>query len=197
MGSFDRNASSEERSEATSCLLLMAKGDRQAENRLLTILYDDLRRLAAKFLRDERDGHTLQATALTHEAWLRLVNEREAPGSKRQFFMSAARAMRRVLTDHARRRGVRIEGGQRAEMSEDVLPDTMEISATHLHLLPRLDAALELFAQINEPAAKVVELRYFGGLSVDEAAEILDISASTVVRNWRFARAWLRTQMRA
>jgi RNA polymerase sigma factor (TIGR02999 family) len=170
-------------------------GDRDAMDRLMPIVYDELRRLAAGYLKAERRDHTLQPTALVHEAYLRLVRQDRVEWQNRaHFFGIAARMMRRVLVDHARRRqaGKRDAGvfrltlqvGEALEVSRD--PELLE-----------LDEALTRLERLDSDQARVVELRFFGGLTVEETASVLGVSTATVKREWRTAKAFLRQEMDA
>lgn len=159
-----------------------------------TLAYDELRRLAQRYLGGERQDHTLQATALVHEAFLRLATRRGGGWQgKAHFFNTAAREMRRVLIDHARRRGTSRRGN---EWRKEPLSDNLSVSAGKDADLIALDRALESLASVDERKARVVELRYFAGLTLDETAELLEVSRATVVREWRLARAWLRRELR-
>jgi RNA polymerase sigma factor (TIGR02999 family) len=176
--------------DITRLLARWAEGDGAAFEALMPIVYEELRRLAGHYLRDERAGHTLQPTALVHEAYLRLADIREVRlGSRAHFYGAAARVMRRVLVDHARKRGRIKRGGPSREMvAFDEAIDTP--IDPRLDLLA-LDEALAALERIAPERARVVELRYFGGLSVEDTAEFLGISPATVKRHWSFARAWL------
>ena len=175
--------------DVTQLLDRWCGGDVDALNALVPLVYDELRKLAAHYLRDERDGHTLQPTALVHEAFLRLRNVRDAKMENRAYFYgAAARVMRRVLVDHARRRGADKRGGDRsaAELTAALdQPVDMRMD------LVALNDALDALADIAPDKAKVVELRFFGGLTIEETAEYLDIAPATVKRHIAFARAWL------
>lgn len=156
-------------------------------------LYDELRRLAGHYMRSERGSHTLQATALVHEAFLRLVGKERAQVRDREhFFAVAAQAMRRVLVDHARR-------AQAGKRSAEVVTLTLELAAGAASQKPvdvlALDEALSALAEIDSRQAQVVELRYFGGLTIGETARVLDLSDSSVERFWRVARLWLRNKL--
>jgi RNA polymerase sigma factor (TIGR02999 family) len=170
-------------------------GDREAMDRLMPIVYDELRRLAAGYLKAERPDHTLQPTALVHEAYLRLVRQDRVEWQNRaHFFGIAARMMRRVLVDHARRRraGKRDGGGFRLTIQ---VGEALEVSRDPELL--ELDQALERLERLDSDQARVVELRFFGGLTVEETATVLGISTATVKREWRTARAFLRQEMDA
>ena len=175
--------------------LLQALGlDEPAVQGVLPLVYDELRRLAGSYLRRERRDHTLQPTALVHEAYMRLVDQRGGDWQNRsQFYGIAAQMMRRILIDHAREHLAAKRGGgaKQVTLSGIETPadsdDAVEILALH--------EALEKLAALDERQAKVVELRYFGGLSVEEAAEALEISPATVKREWATARAWLKREL--
>ena len=165
-------------------------GDAEALGALVTEVYAELRRIAGGLLRDERDDHTLQATALVHEAYLRLTGISEMRiESRRHFYGAAATAMRRILVDHARQRRAGKRGGP--DLRRVVLDEEVH-SAIDLRLdFERLDDAVNALAALAPEKAKVVELRYFVGLSIEDTAQMLDISPATVKRHWAFARAWL------
>jgi RNA polymerase sigma factor (TIGR02999 family) len=177
----------------TTLLRSLRRGDRQALGELLPLLYDELRVLARSHLRHERSNHTLGATALVHEAYMRLAaREPLTPEDRTHFFAIAAQAMRRVLIDHARARKRKKRGsGQEAEPLEEDLILTDQ-AAEELVLL---DAALDRLAKANERAARVVEQRFFAGLTLEETAQALDVSLKTVQRDWIAARAWLRKEI--
>ena len=181
--------------EVTAALLAWSGGDREALGRVLPQIYDELRALAAQHLRKERPGHTLQATALVNEAFLRLSGrERVHVEARVQFFAVAAQAMRRVLVDHARRRRADKRGGPETPVP---LTEVAEAALTASPLVDVLDVdeALTRLAALDERQARVVELKFFAGMEVEEIAAALDVSASTVQREWRMARAWLRHQL--
>jgi RNA polymerase sigma-70 factor (ECF subfamily) len=166
------------------------EGDANALDGLMHLVYGELHSLAGSLLRDERVDHTLQATALVHEAYLRLEGIREMRlENRRHFYGAAAQAMRRILVDYARRRKAAKRGGAEAERVplESVLDAPVDLRLD----FEQLDESLEQLAAVAPEKAKVVELRYFAGLSVDETAAVLDISPATVKRHWTFARAWL------
>jgi RNA polymerase sigma factor (TIGR02999 family) len=187
-------------SEVTRILSAMEQGDPQAARQLLPLVYDELRKLAAQRIAEEKPGQTLQATALVHEAYLRLVASpgRESGDSKqhwdsrRHFFAAAAEAMRRILIENARRKRRLKHGG--GKQREELHPDLALARAPDEDAIA-LDAALTKLAQKYPLHARLVELRYFAGLTGDEAAGLLDISASTADRHWVFARAWLRREL--
>jgi len=161
---------------------------------LLPLVYDDLRKLAAQKLSQETPGNTLQPTALVHEAYLRLINDDSEPtwDNRGHFFAAAAKAMRRILVENARRRASLKRGGDRVHVNVDENP----VAAPQVREdLVALDEALARLAAIEPQAAKLVQLRYFGGVALSEVAEILDISPRTADRLWAFARAWLHQEM--
>lgn len=161
-------------------------------------VYDELRRLAANYLRHERPGQTLQATALVHEAFLRLNAEKNHPWKNRTHFLAiAALSMRQILVQRARARHAEKRGGQDAQritLDESALGDVAATQPAGVDVLA-LDAALEKLAALDAQQARIVELRYFGGMTVEEVGEALDISPATVKRHWTLARAWLRREL--
>jgi RNA polymerase sigma factor (TIGR02999 family) len=178
----------------TELLVLWRQGDAGARDRLMALVYDDLRRRAAAYLRRERSSHTLQPTALVHEAYLRLLDQDRVVWQNRTHFLAiAASMMRRVLVDHGRRQkaGKRGGAGTRVTLDESFAP----VAPRGLDLLA-LDEALSELAALDEQQARIVELRAFGGLSVEETAEALEISPATVKRHWSFALAWLQRRLR-
>ena len=179
--------------EVSGLLLRLSVGERSAEDDLIPSVYGDLKRLAAGYLRTERAGHTLQATALVHEAYLKLAGQRRPCWQDRaHFFAMAARIMRRILTDHARQhRALKRGAGQVDLPLEDVLLADDEASTMMQHL----DEALNRLATFAPRQAQVVELRFFGGLTEQEIAAHLDICGRTVKRDWTLARAWLHGEL--
>ena len=178
----------------TQILCAIERGDAGAAERLLPLIYDELRELAARRLAQEKPGQTLQATALVHEAYLRLVDA-EGPRSwesRGQFFAAAAEAMRRILIDSARRKRRPKHGGDRNRVDLDDAGDVIESPVDDLLAL---DQALEKLASEDRISAELVKLRYFAGLSIDEAAAALGLSPRTADRRWAYARAWLRQEM--
>ena len=178
----------------TQLLIDWSNGDQAALDRLMPVVYDELRRLASNYLRRERVGHTLQPTALVNEAYLRLVDQRKAKWQNRaQFFGVAAQLMRRILVDHARVRQAQKRGGsdqQQLSLSHaDRIAEHPEIDLLALH------EALNQLAVIDPQQARVVELKFFGGLTIEETAEVIGISHATVERDWTMARAWLRREL--
>lgn len=180
-------------SDLTKLIEAAQKGDRQAAANLLPLVYDELRNLAAARMAAEAPGHTLSPTALVHEAYLRLVGDEQFDG-RGHFFAAAAVAMRRILIERARRKRRRIHGGERKR--EMLHPDLVAAPEPDEELLA-LDTALAKLAEHDPMKAQLVELRYFAGLTGDQAAEILGISPSTADRHWVFARAWLRREIQA
>jgi RNA polymerase sigma-70 factor (ECF subfamily) len=180
--------------QATRYVHSLARGDRSVLDRLYPLVYAELRALAASFLAAERPDHTLQPTALVSESYVRLVDQSVVKVHDRKHFIAvAAGAMRHVLVDHARRRNAEKRGGGLARVEIDgAAPEQTELSARDVL---DLHEALEVLSKIESLTVRVVELRYFGGLTIEEAAEALGISASSVEREWRFARAWLRDRL--
>ncbi|MEO6872539.1 MAG: sigma-70 family RNA polymerase sigma factor [Chthoniobacterales bacterium] len=181
------------RDQATRLLVDLSRGDGVAAERLMPLVYDELRRLARGYLRRERSDHTLQATGLVHEAYLRLVDQSTTNWQNRAHFLGiAAQVMRRILVDHARRRGAEKRGGEweKLEMDESLLPN----DERNLDLIA-LDDALQDLMKFDPRQSQVVELRFFGGLTNEEVGEVLDISPRTVKREWRVARAWLHREI--
>jgi RNA polymerase sigma factor (TIGR02999 family) len=180
--------------DVTRILSAIEQGQRQAAEQLLPLVYDELRRLAAEKMAHERPGQTLQATALVHEAYVRLVGGGDAPQweNRRHFFAAAAEAMRRILIDRARRKQTRKHGGGRRR--EEFDGQSIVAPEGDVDLLA-LDAALHRLAEQEPLKAKLVELRYFAGLTGEQAAEVLGISPSSADRHWVYARAWLRREL--
>jgi len=180
--------------EVTRILAAIEQGDPLAAEQLLPLVYDELRRLAAQKLAQEKPGQTLQATALVHEAYLRLVEVKKAQkwNSRGHFFAAAAQAMRRILVENARRKQRSKHGGdlQRVEIEMASLPTRMSSDD-----LLALDEALEKLQQEDPVKAQLVTLRYFGGMTIEQASEVLNISRITAHRYWTYARAWLHQQM--
>jgi RNA polymerase sigma factor (TIGR02999 family) len=182
-------------SEVTRILSAIDQGDPHAAEQLLPLVYDELRKLAAQKLSQEKPGQTLQATALVHEAYLRLVDVDEAQrwNSRGHFFAAAAEAMRRILVDQARRRlSLRRGGNLQRRAIEDQEIEAPEPSVD----LVAVHEALERFERIDALAAQIVKLRYFAGLSIPEAADALGLSTSSVDRSWAYARAWLHAALK-
>jgi RNA polymerase sigma factor (TIGR02999 family) len=177
----------------TDLLNAWGAGDKGAFDELVTVVYDELRRQASRFLQHESPGHTLQTTDLIHEAYLRLVDQKNPHWQNRaQFFGIAAQLMRRVLVDHARARHRAKRGGRNIRISFD---EEVAAGRSNYVELIDIDEALNKLAGIDMQQSKIVELRFFGGLNVEETAQVLGISPRTVKRSWRFAKAWLRREL--
>jgi RNA polymerase sigma factor (TIGR02999 family) len=182
------------RHDVTLLLARWTDGDEAALQQLLPIVHDELRRLARRQMAGERPGHTLQPTALVNEAYLRLVNLKQMQWQDRaHFFAMSARLMRRILVDFARSRGYQKRGGDAQRVSFTQALGVAEGQPTDV---VALDDALEALARVDERKSRVVELRFFGGLSVEETAEVLNVSRETVKRDWTFAKLWLLRQLR-
>ena len=180
-------------SETTQLLHAWADGDRRALEQLTPRIYNELRRIAGHCMRNERAAQTMQTTALVHEAWLRLIDVGNVQWEHRaHFFAVSATVMRRILVDRARRRAAAKRGGEVAAVNLDEVPD---VSGKRARELVALDDALNALATIDPRKARVIELRFFGGLSVEETAEVLKVSPDTVTRDWRLARAWLLAEL--
>lgn len=181
------------RQEVTEVLVAWNAGDKNASERLMPFVYDELRRLARQYLQRERSDHTLQATGLVHEAYLRLVDQSSVTWQNRaHFFGVAAKVMRRILVDHARSHRAEKRGGgrEKLEFDEALLPS----GGRSLDLIA-LDEALRELEQLDARQSQIVELRFFGGLTNEEISEVLDISPRTIKREWRLAKAWLRREI--
>jgi len=178
----------------TDLLVHWSEGDQEALNKLIPLVYDELHKLASRYLRRERRDHTLQTTAVVHEAYLKLVNQRDANFENRlHFFAVAAQIMRRILVDYARRHHASKRGGDLYKLSLDEALVTSEEKGADLLAL---DEALERLAAIDPRQSRVVELRVFAGLTLEETAQALNISPSTVRREWSMAKAWLHQQIK-
>jgi RNA polymerase sigma-70 factor (ECF subfamily) len=176
----------------TELLVAWAEGDRSALEMLLPLVTDELHHLAHRYMRREREGHTLQTTALVNEAYLKLIDQKQVHWRNRaHFFGIAAQIMRRILIDHARKHlGAQRGGGKTISLDEVAV-----VSDERAAELVALDDALTSLAKVDERKGRVVELRYFGGLSVQETAEVLDVSPDTITRDWRRAKAFLRREL--
>jgi RNA polymerase sigma factor (TIGR02999 family) len=174
--------------EVTQLLAKLSHGDRTALDELLPLVYDELRRLADRYLRRERSDHTLQATALVNEAYLRLVDQNVPWQNRAHFFGVAAEMMRRILVDHARSHQAQKRGSGGVKLSLDEALNMSDERATDLI---SLDDALTALAEFDPQKSRIVELRFFAGLSIEETAKVLDIGTATVIRQWRMAKAWL------
>lgn len=180
--------------DLTGLLLSWSRGDSQAREALLPLVYGELRGIAGRYMRQERSDHTLQPTALIHEAYLRLVDQKRVDWQNRaHFFGVAANVMRRILVDHARRRGRVKRGGAERTVSLEELSDVADQRTPDLLAL---DAALTHLAARDPRKASIVELHFFGGLTVAETAEVLGCSTATVTRHWRTAKVWIFRQLR-
>jgi RNA polymerase sigma factor (TIGR02999 family) len=183
--------SSQNPPDVTRLLAEWAGGDEAALDRLMPLVYQELRRIADRALGRERQGHTLQATALVHEAYLRLVQQHSAFQNRAHFFAIASQVVRRILVDHARRRDSIKRGAGEAPviLDMDVADDAPTVDAL------ALDEALTRLESLDAQQARIVEMRFFGGLTVEETADVLNISPRTVKRDWSMARAWLRREL--
>jgi RNA polymerase sigma factor (TIGR02999 family) len=189
----DARAAERSRHQVTDLLLAWGSGDRAALDELVPIIHQQLRRLARLQMRGERANHTLQTTALVNEVFLRLVDLRRIGWQDRTHFLAlSARLMRRILVDHARSRGYQKRGGGAAAVTLD---DALLAAPERGTNFVALDDALQDLARLDARKSRVVELRFFGGFSVAETAEALDISPETVMRDWRFAKVWLLRQI--
>ena len=178
--------------EVSTLLQAWSDGDKSALDKLVPIVYDELRRLARQYLRIERPGHSLQTAGLVNEAYLRLVDYKRMRWNNRaHFFAVSAQLMRRILVDHARRRNMKRGAG----IQHLSLEGTVIVGAGRSDDLVALDDAMQALGRIDPRKAQVVELRFFGGLNVEETAEVLKVSAATVMRDWSTARAWLYREM--
>jgi len=181
--------------DVTQILKDWSEGNQDASARLMPLVYEELRRLARDYLRRERGDHTLQATALVHEAYLRMVDDKKITWQNRaHFYGIAARLMRRILVDHARAHNAAKRGGLEQKFALDEARDLPAPGATDL---VALDGALENFARTYPRKSEVVELKFFGGLEANEIAEVLQVSQKTVLRDWSFAKLWLCRELSA
>jgi len=177
----------------TQLLRAWGNGDQQALERLTPLVYEELHRVAHRYMADERAGHTLQTTALVNEVYLRLVDVRGVSWQNRaHFFAICARTMRRILTDFARSRQYQKRGGEAVSVTLD---DALGVSSQPAVDFVALDDAMKGLGKLEPRKSQVVELRFFGGLSVEETAEVLKISPDTVMRDWKFVRAWLAREL--
>jgi len=181
--------------QLTQLLVAWSDGSREALDELFPLVYAELRRIAHRHMRRERQGHTLQTTALVNDAYLRLIDQTQVHWQNRaHFFAIAAQMMRRILVDHARARRVEKRGGDARRVALD---DALVVADAKAAELVALDDALKALAEIDPRRAEVVELRYFGGLSNEEVAEVLKVHTNTVTRDWNMARAWLYKELSA
>jgi len=184
----------ESSADVTALLAEFTKGNSAARSKLIPVVYDELRRLAGGYMRRERTGHTLQTTALVHEAYLRLLGQHAVDWQNRaHFYGIAANLMRRVLIDHARGHVREKRGGGREAIPLD---DALVFSPARSEEFLELNTALERLAEIDARQAQIVEMRFFGGLTVEETAEVLGISPKTVKRDWTVAKAWLHGELK-
>jgi RNA polymerase sigma factor (TIGR02999 family) len=180
--------------DVTQLLLAWSRGDRNALEELIPLVYDELRRLARRYMNRERTGHTLQTTALVNEVYLRMVDFQQTQWQNRaHFFAVSAQLMRRILVDFARSRGYQKRGGGARKISLEEAP---EIGVDRPAEWIALDDALNALAEVDARKSRVVELRFFGGLSVNETAHVLGVSADTIMRDWKMAKVWLLREMR-
>ena len=181
--------------EITRMLIEWSNGEREALHKLIPLVYAEMRQIAGRVLRRERRDHTLQPTALVHEAYLRLVDQRNVNWQNRaHFFAIAAQAMRRIVVDHARRHNALKRGGDNLKVELEAalaLPGAKDLDVV------KLDDALVALAAFDPQQSRIVELRFFGGLSIEETAEVIGISPATVKRDWSMAKAWLHREMQA
>lgn len=182
--------------DVTKLLELWSNGNEEALNELMPLVYQELRRMAKRYMNNQPSGHTLQTTALIHEAYLKLADEsgKKCWQNRAHFFAVAAQAMRHILVDHARSHQTEKRGGKTQIIS---LEDAIVISNERASEVIALDNALQNLSNLDERKGRVVELRYFGGLSVEETAAVLKISPQTVMRDWRFAKTWLLRELSA
>jgi RNA polymerase sigma-70 factor, ECF subfamily len=179
--------------EVTQLLIEWSNGDRAALEKLMPLIHEELRRLAHHYMRRERSGHTLQTTALVNEAYLKLVNRKAAHWQNRaHFFAIAAQSMRSILVDHARGLAYAKRGGGAPKIA---LEEELIVSRERAGEVLALDEALSLLAKIDPKQSRIVELRFFGGLTIEETAEVLDLSPATIKREWTTAKAWLYNQL--
>jgi len=179
--------------EVTQLLVAWSNGDSAARDALIPLVHDELRRLAHRYMGRERADHTLQTSALVNEAYLRLIDQRDMKWQNRaQFFGIAAQMMRRILVDYARKRGFAKHGG---ELRAVPLDEVMIVSPERAAEVVELDDALKCLAEFDQRKSQIIELRFFGGLSIEETAEVLGVSPGTVMRDWTLAKAWLRREM--
>lgn len=179
--------------EVTQLLVAWRNGDEAARDELMPLVYQELHRLAHQYMSRERSGHTLQTSALVNEAFLRLADQRDVQWQNRAHFIGiAGQMMRRILVDYARNRGYAKRGGGAVQVSLD---EELVVSDERSAEVVALDDALQSLARLDERKSRLVELRFFGGLSIEETAEVLGVSPGTVMRDWTLAKAWLRREM--
>ena len=181
--------------DVTALLLEVANGNQAAQEKLVPLVYDQLKRLARRYMRRERTGHTLQTTALVHEAYLKLVGQHSPHWQCRdQFYGTAAQLMRRILIDHARHHLREKRGGTQVILP---LEEALAFTPEHSEDLLKLDEALDRLSKLDPRQSRIVELRFFGGLSVEETSRFLNVSPITVKRDWAVARVWLYGELRS
>jgi len=179
--------------QVTELLAAWGKGDEAARDQLMSLVYDELHRLAHGYMRRESPGHTLQTSALVNEAFVRLVDQKKVQWQSRaHFYAIAAQMMRRILVDYARGRNYAKRGGGAIQVS---LEESLVVSDERTTEVVNVHEALERLAEFDARKSQIVELRFFGGLSIDETAEVLSVSPGTVMRDWTLAKAWLRREM--
>jgi RNA polymerase sigma-70 factor, ECF subfamily len=179
----------------TELLRKWGNGDEQALEQLIPLVHRELHQIARRHMGRERAGHSLQATALVNETYLRLIDTKDVTWQDRTHFLAVcARVMRRILVDHARARRSQKRGGRATKVTFD---EDLVVAHDPRHDFVALDDALEALAQLDDRKSRVVELRFFGGLSVEETASVVNVSPDTVMRDWRFAKKWLQREMRA
>ena len=184
------------RSHVTGLLRRWGRGDHEALDRLMPLVYEELHRMASRYMTSERAGHTLQSTALVHEAYVRLIDQHLVDWQNRaQFFGLAAQAMRRILVDHARSRGRAKRGSDPPRVAMDTVDAIAAPDGVAVEDAVAIDVALNRLHTIDPGQAQIVELRFFGGLTVEETAEVLSLSPRTVKREWAMARAWLHREL--
>lgn len=180
--------------DVTALLVEVANGNQAAQEKLVPLVYDQLKRLARRYMRRERAGHTLQTTALVHEAYLKLVGQHSPHWQSRaQFYGTAAQLMRRILIDHARRHLREKRGGTQVILPLD---EALAFTPEHSEDLLKLDEALDRLSKLDPRQSRIVELRFFGGLSVEETSTFLNVSPITVKRDWAVAKVWLYAELR-
>lgn len=180
--------------DVTALLIEVANGNQAAQEKLVPLVYDELKRLARRYMRRERAGHTLQTTALVHEAYLKLVGQHSTHWQGRdQFYGIAAQLMRRILIDHARRHAREKRGGTQVIVP---LEEALAFTPEHSEDLLKLDEALDRLSKLDPRQSRIVELRFFGGLSVEETSRFLNVSPITVKRDWAVAKVWLYGELR-
>jgi RNA polymerase sigma-70 factor, ECF subfamily len=188
----NERARAPDRGEVSGLLQAWSRGDQEALKKLTPIVYEELHRLARHYMRGEKSGHSLQTTALVNEAYIRLVDYKRMQWQTRaHFFAVSAQLMRRILVDHARRHNLKRGGG----VQHVLLEDTAVVGGERDEDLVALDDALQALARVDSRKAQVIELRFFGGLSVEETAEVLKISPVTAMRDWSTAKAWLYREL--